>query len=155
MALKSIFIDKEFNQKIAFFKQVALFNGLNDRTLGQVMNIVYQKKYSADEIVFSEGDIGKALFIVKSGEVAISKSEKILARLHTGNFFGEMALLEETVRSATAKTTKESEICMIYKVKFDGLIEDNPRAGVKIIRNLAKILSSRLRQTSEEYVSST
>lgn len=147
--LNSIFLDKEFKEKIKFLKQVSIFAGLDDRTLGKVLNITYQKKYLPDEIIFSEGDIGKALFIVKSGEVIITKQERTIAKLHTGDFFGEMALLEETVRSATAKTTQESEICMIYKVRFDGLIENHPHAGIKIIRNIAKILSSRLRRTDE------
>lgn len=154
--LENLILDKETKQEIKFLKQLPIFQGLTDRAMSKLMTIMYKKKYPVNEIIFKEGDIGKAVFIIKSGEVIITKSgkeEKILSKLSSGDFFGEMALLEEMTRSATAKTTHESEILFIYKVRFDALLEHYPSAGAKVIYNLAKILSARLRQTSEEYVS--
>ncbi|OGS20000.1 MAG: hypothetical protein A2252_01765 [Elusimicrobia bacterium RIFOXYA2_FULL_39_19] len=152
--LKNLFFDKEFEEKVKFLQNIPIFEGLNKGALGKITGIIYSKKYAADEIIFEEGKVGKALFIVSSGEVAIHKAtgendSKILAKLGPGSFFGEMALLEELPRSATAKTTQETTLFLIYKVKFDWFMERDPRVGLKVIFNLAKVLSARLRETSE------
>lgn len=154
--LKDLFMDKEFQEKIKFLKSISLFDGLNNNSLGKILNIMYEKTYQPNEHIFEEEKTGKALFIIRSGEVAIirktsSGEEKVITTLKEGNFFGEMALLEELPRSATAKTVTQSTIFLIYKVKFDNLIEKHPREGVKIVHNLAKVLSSRLRETDEFY----
>jgi CRP-like cAMP-binding protein len=155
---KTIFFDKETKEKVKFFKKLKLFNDLSDRAVYKLMDIMYTKTYPANEIIFNEGDVGKAVFILKSGEVVITKmdkkdkQERILSRFSTGDFFGEMALLEEMPRSATARTVQESEIVFIYKVRFDALLEHYPSGGAKVVHNLAKMLSARLRKTSEEYV---
>ena len=138
-----------------FLSQISIFNNLDFNLLGRIINITYTKMYQKGETIFNESDIGKAIFIIVSGNVEITKkiSEKeegILVILGSGDFFGEMALLEELPRSATARAIEESEIYIIYKVNFDSLIEKYPQVGVKIIKNLAAILSKRLRKTSEQ-----
>lgn len=164
MRLKSVlnrfFMDPEFEIKVKFLSQIPIFQGLHKLALGKLLGIMYAKNYPADEMVFEEGETGRALFIIESGEVAVVKSiahspgpaeEKVIARLGPGSFFGEMALLEERPRSATVKTTKESVLHFVYKVKFDSFVEQHPGIGVRILQNLSKVLSSRLRETSESY----
>lgn len=156
----SFFMDQEFAEKVKFLSQIPIFQGLHKLAIGKLLGITFAKKYLADEVVFQEGETGRALFIVESGEVAVIKSmthspeqpgEKVIARFGPGGFFGEMALLEELPRSATVKTTKESVLRFVYKVKFDAFVEKDPGIGVKILHNLAKVLSSRLRETSASY----
>ena len=154
-SLKDIFVDKDIKKKIKFLGEISIFNNLDPGMLGRIINIAYTKVYKKGEVIFSEGEIGKAVFIVASGSLEITKkiSEKeegILIILSPGDFFGEMALLEELPRSATARAIENSEIYIIYKVNFDGLIEKYPQVGLKIIRNLAGILSKRLRKTSDQ-----
>jgi CRP/FNR family transcriptional regulator, cyclic AMP receptor protein len=155
MKIKSIFkrlvIDDEFKQKLTFLKGVSIFSDLNTRSLAEVYSIAYEKTYAKGEAVFEEGDVARALYIVKSGKISILKKEKVLANLEPGEFFGEMALLEEIPRTAKAVAVENSTLLLIYKVKFDGLLDDNPSVGVRVIRSLARILSSRLRSTSQSY----
>jgi CRP-like cAMP-binding protein len=151
---KNLFIDKEFEEKVKFLKTIPIFDGLSNSSIGKLLTITYTKTYKPQELIFEEGKPGVALFIIKSGEVAIFKhgamfGEKLITTLSEGNFFGEMALLEEKPRSASAKAVKETTLFLIYKVKFDTFIEKNPREGLKIVYNLAKILSNRLRETNE------
>ncbi len=148
-------MDEEIKKKIKFLKEISIFNNLDFNLLGKVINITYTKIYQKDETIFNEGDIGKAIFIIVSGSVEITKKisekeERILITLSSGDFFGEMALLEELPRSATARTMEETEIYIIYKVNFDSLIEKYPQVGLKITKSLATILSKRLRKTSEQ-----
>lgn len=152
--LENVFMDKELMEKVRFLSALKVFEGLDYRSLARVYQIMEEKTYNPGDVIFSEGDIGRAVFIIKKGEVALSKSGKPLATIKDGEFFGEMALLEEIPRTATAKTLAESRIGFIYKVRFDALIEDHPAIGLKIVHNLARILSHRLRRTSEQYVKS-
>ena len=157
--LKSVIFDKEFEERIDFLSKVPIFAGIGKKGLGKINTIMHFKTYLPDEIIFTEGKLGKALFIIKTGEVVISKKmgnapestdrEKVMTKFHDGDFFGEMALLEELPRSATARTSKRSDIFLIYKVRFDWLLEVYPAIGTKILHNLAKVLSSRLRDTNE------
>jgi len=156
-----VFMDPAFEKNLDFMSRIPFFEGLHKHDLGKLLGILYAKTYQADEVVFPEGETGRALYLIESGEVVIMKSaptspghaeEKMIARLGPGGFFGEMALLEELPRSATVKTTKGSVLHLVYKVKLDSFVEKHPRIGVKILRNLAKVLSSRLRETSDSYV---
>jgi CRP-like cAMP-binding protein len=158
--LHRMFMDPEFEKAVDFMSRIPIFQGLSKHELGNLLGIMYTKTYPAAEVVFQEGEMGRALFIVESGEVAVIKStqaspghpeERIIARLGLGGFFGEMALLEELPRSATVKTTTGCVLRFMYKAKLDALVAKHPRTGVKILHNLAKVLSSRLRETSESY----
>jgi CRP-like cAMP-binding protein len=154
-SLKDMFLDKDVKSKIKFLSEISIFNNLDPIMLGRIINIAYSKTYKKGEIIFSEGEIAKAIFIVASGSVEFTrkiseKEEGILFILSPGDFFGEMALLEESPRSSTARAIEDSEIYIIYKVNFDGLIDRYPQVGLKIIKNLAAILSKRLRKTRDQ-----
>ncbi len=146
--ITGIFVDRYIKGEIKFLEKISLFYGLSSKALMNVLNIVHYKKYFAGETVFSEGQEGKVLYIIKTGEIAVSKGNKIICKLFRGDFFGEMALLEEIPRTATVTVPKDAELLLVYKVKFDELLENNPKIGIKLVHNLAKILSSRVRQTT-------
>ncbi|MDD5491616.1 MAG: cyclic nucleotide-binding domain-containing protein [bacterium] len=147
----NLFIDREMRQKIDFFSKISIFKGLNSFDIGKLATAMYCRLYETGEVVCAEQELGKALFIIMSGEVAITrksgllKEEKILSRLKSGDFFGEMALLEEKPRSATAKVLVPCQVCIIYKANFDSMIDKNPKIGLAVIKNISVILSSRLR----------
>lgn len=151
--LRRALLDPAFKANIEFLRRVPLFADLSDRALGQVLAICYEKSYGTGETVFEEGAPGKALYVIKAGEVAVTKQDRTIAHLHTGDFFGEMALLEECPRSATVTARCDTTLLFIYKVKFDGLLEARPSVGLKVVRNLATMLSARLRKTDESFAS--
>lgn len=146
--LGKIFIDLEFKKQILFLQHVPLFNGLSDRVLAKIISISNYKTYQSGEIVFDEGSVGRILYVIRSGEVEGTKGGKSLFVLRKGDFFGEMALLEETTRSVTVRAVKPAELMLIYKVKFDGLLDDDPRTGIKMLLNLSRRLSTRLRDAT-------
>lgn len=159
--LRRMLMDPEFGKSVDFLSRIPIFAGLHRHDLGRLLGILYAKSYPAGEVVFQEGETGRALFIIESGEVVVVKAahpapgraeDAVIARFGPGGFFGEMALLEERPRSATVKTTRESVLRFVYKVKLDAFIEKHPRVGVKVLHNLARVLSARLRETSESYV---
>ena len=110
----------------------------------------FGKKIHANTVLFHEGDRGEDMYIIQSGKVKISKRirgvEKTLATLEKGEFFGEMAILNDKPRSATAETIDDCEMLLIDRKTFDTLIRGNAEIAVRFIKRLA----DRLRETNEQ-----
>ena len=110
----------------------------------------FGKKIPAGTVLFHEGDKGEEMFIIQTGRVKISKRirgvEKTLATLEKGEFFGEMAILNDKPRSASAETIEECEMLVIDRKTFDALIRGNVEIAVRFIKRLA----DRLRETNEQ-----
>ena len=68
--------------------------------------------------------------------------------IEPGDFFGEMALLEQLPRTATATATERSKLHLLYRSKLDNLLHSHPRVGITVMTHLAQLLSSRLRRAS-------
>jgi CRP/FNR family cyclic AMP-dependent transcriptional regulator len=110
----------------------------------------FGKTFSKGTILFREGDPGKDMFIIQSGKVQVKKKvgggEKVLAELASGEFLGEMALLEGLNRSATVEVTEDSRILVISPDTFQGLLKSNVEIAVKMLKKMA----SRLRALDEQ-----
>lgn len=95
------------------------------------------------------------MFIIREGEVSIRIStregeEKELAVLTDGDFFGELALLDESPRSATALCKTDCSVIGFFRTDLMELIKENPDLGMKIVMKFAEILATRLRKTDKE-----
>ena len=148
--------DKEILAKLGFLKEIHLFDGIKKRQLIHVLESLQERNYLKGETVFTQGDIGRALFIVFSGKIALARVDaatqksEVIAEVHPGEFFGEMALLEEMPRTATAYALEDTRIFMLFKIKLESLLFARPRIGVIIASQLARILSARLRAMLEK-----
>ncbi len=159
--LSSLFgwaMDARFEEKKALLKRVLLFTDIPERERGLLVQALFEKTYQEGETLFEEGDIGRALFLIETGSVELAKrgrdgKQQQLAVAGPGDFFGEMALLEEMPRSATARALETTNVFLLYKAKLDALLITRPRAGVPILRRLAQLLSARVRLASEKLVS--
>jgi len=113
----------------------------------------FGKSYPANTVLFHEEEHGDCMYIIQQGEVAINKksknSEHILAILKAGDFFGEMALFTNPLRSATAITTKESVLLKIDKNALDYMLKSNPTFAMKMIERLCERLKNVDNQLSE------
>lgn len=136
--------------RTAFVRKVPLFSGIGGRDLGRLGRIGKPRCCRAGETIFSEHAAGDKLFIVVSGRVkifsSVSKRNKTLAYLERGEFFGEMSLLDNELRSASAAAIEESELLVISKREFRALLERYPGISFQIMRTLSR----RLRQADRE-----
>jgi hypothetical protein len=109
----------------------------------------HRLEVAAGEYVFREGDIGTEMFIIHEGQVEILKriggEERQLAVLEKGDFFGEMSLLEELPRAASARALTAAKLLEINGSTFDRMLRNNPEIAVRMMRKLSR----RLRQTDE------
>ncbi len=110
----------------------------------------FGKRFPANTVLFHEGDRGEDMYIIQSGKVKISKRirgvEKTLATLEKGEFLGEMAILNDKPRSATAETIEDCDMLVIDRKTFDSLIRGNAEIAMRFIKKLA----DRLREANEQ-----
>ena len=135
--------------------KVPAFGNLAPRELKEVAAIVHKREYRSGEPVFYQGDPGLGMYIVKDGEVSIviqgkDGNERELALFGDGDFFGELALLDESPRSANAVCKTECTLIGFFRPDLFELIEKNTTLGIKIVLKLAEIVAQRLRHTDKE-----
>ncbi len=135
--------------------KVPSFSGLSARELKEVAAIVHKREYRSGEPVFAQGDPGLGMYIIQEGEVSISISgkedgDRELAVLTEGDFFGELALIDESPRSANARCKTDCVLIGFFRPDLFELIEKKNQLGIKIIFKLAEIVSQRLRTTDKE-----
>ena len=133
------------------FREVPLFAGLEDEDLESLIAAANRRKYPKDGVIFFENDVGDALFMIVSGRVKVTilsddGREIILAMLSDANFFGEMSLLDNEPRSATAIALQETEMVVLHQRDFLAIVEKRPR----VLINLLSVLSSRLRKANQQ-----
>lgn len=133
------------------------FKSFESSHLRNLVNIIHNRVYSANEFIFFQGDPGIALYIIRDGEVKIVKQnekgeEMELTRFGRGDFFGELALMDNDVRSASAVAVKESKIGVIFKPDLDIFIEKYPKKGIAILKGLSQIVATRLRILDDEFL---
>ncbi len=148
-----------------FLARVPIFDGLTEQQLWKVSEILERRCAEQGELIIREGEMGNTMYVLTAGTVEVSKTltlwlpekdfgerEKSLSRLSANEcaFFGEMALLENSERSATVTAVHACEMLEIRKAEFERFCDENPEIGYLIVRNIAKLLSSRLRQTNKD-----
>ena len=139
--------------RIQFLKTVPFFDRLSNRQLKSVSDIMFERTYDTDESIFEEGQPGAALFLILDGKVAIEICRETgttqLAILEKGAFFGELALLDETPRSADARALERTQTLALYRNDLTGLRHRHARTACQIYRSLATMIGDRLRATNE------
>jgi CRP/FNR family transcriptional regulator, cyclic AMP receptor protein len=104
----------------------------------------FARDYDAGAVLFREGDLGDFMYVVQSGEVEIRRvvgdHERVLAVLPPGEFFGEMALINQRPRSATAVVRRPARLLVIEGRTFEAMIRGKAEIAVRMIRTLASRL---------------
>lgn len=134
---------------ISLLKSIALFEGLEESDLKKISEVVKERSFPKGTVLFKEGDIGDAFYLIKEGVVEILKKEngedKVVNTIKAGdknNFFGEMALIEGAPRSATIRTSDICTLLVISKTDFDMLLRLNSFISLRIMTALSRRLRS-------------
>ena len=138
------------DQRIENLKGLSLLKRLTARELRELDQLLHERSYQKDEVIFDEGDMGLGLFIVVNGRVKIVSSHEALQRLApefcSGDFFGELALFEESKRTARAVAVEPTQIVALFRAEFVSLLERDRGIGVKILFELARTVVWRSRK---------
>ena len=135
--------------KVIHLRKIQIFEGLNVSELAAIASVTEEKIYPEGETVIREGEQGDTMYMIVSGEVSVFKEHEgsniELDRIKEGDYFGEMALFDEMVRSATIVTTKETRVLVLHKHEFREIVREYPQIALHICR----VLSQRLRKVHE------
>jgi len=135
--------------------KIYLFQELTPHEMDILISISKQRKVKKNEIIFREGDVGDAFYLIIFGCVRISTiipgvGEEALTILKEGEYFGEMALIDDAPRSASAIANDDTLLVLIEKDNFRKLLAQETGIAYKLLWVFTKTLSARLRKTDEQ-----
>lgn len=133
----------------ALFKKLSLFAELDDRELAAIAGVAKTRRYAKDDVIFHADEMGDVFCVIREGKVKITMispegKEIILTMMGPGEFFGEMALIDDAPRSATVVALEPLEVVTIWRTDFLQILQDN----FSITRKLLSELSKRVRKMS-------
>ena len=136
--------------------QVPIFENLTPKELKDLARLIHERFYKANEPVFKKLAPSEGMYVILKGIVEIKDpdSNTTFATLGSGDFFGELALLDEEPRSAMAVATEASELVGFFRTDLLTLMKRGPELGNKILLNLSRVLGERLRRTNLELTKS-
>ncbi len=140
----------EVRLRLDTLRAIPMFKYLSYKGLVKVMNITEPQKFSAGAAIFDEGSRGEELYLLLEGHVAIEKGGKTLAELGPGSHFGEMAMVDKSPRSATARALDDVRLLVIQRQQFYDIMRRDPSMAVKLMWSFIQALNTRLRVTNDE-----
>lgn len=138
----------------AILGRIPVFSEFSKSELRLIEKIVYLRNYHEEEVIFVEGEPGAGMYIIESGKVRIclghhTDQEHEIALLENGDFFGDLALIDDSPRSATVVALMPTRLIGFFRSDLISIISRTPRMGVKIQQNILQILVRRLRVTDQ------
>jgi CRP/FNR family cyclic AMP-dependent transcriptional regulator len=144
-----------------FFKKLSMLNSFSDNEVRLFAKFLHRREFTANEVIFKQGDSGYGFYFIFSGSVNIYSNQvyqsdewgDLVIRLEKSQYFGEMGLLEEfNRRSATVVAAENSVLLGIFKPDLENLLEQHPVMGAKFLRETALIMANRMGQLTREIV---
>lgn len=129
---------------VALLRKMDLFNDLPDDALTKIGRLLKEQKFSEGDLIFAQDDPGDALYIVLQGRVRISTTdhfgrERVLAFYGPGEFFGDMAVLTDAPRSASATASTDTRLLQLRKDDFNALVNNN----LSVMRGMLRVMVDR------------
>ena len=155
---------------LARLKKIQMLAGFSEIEVAALSRIAREVKVPAGQVIMREGEIGDSMYLFGEGQVMVTKNltlktgkqgfsqaEKSMVRLDARyvSFFGDMAMFENDVRSATLTASTD---CLLYEIKrddFERLTQQNSALGYKLVRRIAEVLCHRVRQGNQDILKLT
>lgn len=133
-----------------------LLQNLSDQDISKLAGFCEERQMAEGTTVFIENMPGESLFLIKKGIIRISRmfaegDEKTLVVLGPEDVFGEMAIIDGLPRSATARVAETAELISLKKKDFESLCQKEPELALKIVMNIVRLFSRRVREANEDY----
>jgi len=134
------------SDKIMLLRGIDIFESLSVSELAATVSFVEEIDCTPGEIIIQEGTVGDTMYLVIKGEVSVIKdlgeiNEIEIDRINAGDYFGEMALFEDAVRSVSIRIEEPSRFMVLHKQEFKELVREYPQIALEI----CKVLSGRIR----------
>ena len=124
--------------KVEALKRAPLFEGLSKKELAQLARVSEDLEVSAGDVICKEGDTGREFFVIVEGEIEVTVKGKKVAERGEGDFVGEIALLEDTSRTATVTAKTPLRLFVLTREDFRSLVRQSPKVEQKVMQALAR-----------------
>jgi CRP/FNR family cyclic AMP-dependent transcriptional regulator len=145
---------KQKREPIDVLAGIKLFENMNREELGIIANLLEVNTIEASKEIFQEGDPGGKMLVIGEGTVEVQKNRShgsgrvVIARFESGGVIGEMSLIDGMSRSATAVAITPTTYYNFSKASLESLFENHKDISIKLLNDLAMLISLRLRNTS-------
>lgn len=138
----------------SFLRAIPVFGGLEDHALARIVNMMEESTLPVGSIVCKQGDLGRTMYIVRTGEVMLTRVSESgaavrVTRLGPGEFFGETTLLEIHARSSSAVLETPATLYVLSNVSLYTLYREDIHAYVMVVQNICREMSRRLRKAED------
>lgn len=131
-----------------------IFRELTGEELDRIKRFVFERTFKAGSTLFMEGMQGEVLYLVRSGRIEILKrkgaEDMLIATLGPNDFVGEMSVIDDERRSATARVAEDAELLVVTKKNFQDIIRTLPEGASKILLAILRIVNQRLREANRK-----
>lgn len=126
------------DEKLALIRSVPMFASCDDREIERIGMLAEEVDLPAGRVLFSQGDNASELFIVVSGQVRVERDGAVLAMRGPGEFFGEIALVSEGTRTASATCETDCRLFVLVHRDFHSLMDEFPNLKMRVLETLAQ-----------------
>lgn len=146
---------KKSSREIELLSKIPLFEEFDENELDEIARHMIKEDLRAGDAVFEEGDVGDKMYVIARGAIDIIKATgkgpgQILVTLRAGDYFGEMSLIDDAPRSATAMAAEDSVLISINKKELMLLFDNAPAIAAKVYKFFVATLNQRLRETNDK-----
>ena len=124
--------------KVEALKRAPLFEGLSKKELAQLARVSEDLEVPAGDVLCKEGDTSREFFVIVEGQTKVTANGRKIAERGSGDFVGEIALLEDTSRTATVTATTPLRVFVLTREDFRSLVRDNPKVEQKVMQALGR-----------------
>jgi CRP-like cAMP-binding protein len=136
---------------ILALKSTPLFHNVPGEGLKRLSDFIQEKKARAGELIFREEDLGDEMYLVRSGRVRIHQEldsgPALIEKVEPGGYFGEMAIIDDLPRTASAEAEVDSSLLVLHKNDFRAAVQDYPDIAFEVFREFTR----RLRRADRQY----
>jgi len=132
-------------------EKVELFHGLTRDEVVKIFSRGMTMRVAKGETIFHKDTVGSQMYVVLGGTVGVFNNDTLIAKLRTGDMFGEMALVNQEPRSATVAAVEDAKLFVLSEHTFQKLL--SKRVAIRILMNIISTLSARLKDTNQRITS--
>lgn len=141
-------------------RDLPLFDNLNEREMGELVAVAVPRAFNKGEVIFQEGQFGEVMYVVRDGRVLIKREHAggrtiALAELGAGSLFGELAVLDGEVRSATVECMEPTQTVALTASDVRRVLVRNPEIAMKVVVSLSRMLREANERIGDQYFQST
>jgi CRP-like cAMP-binding protein len=145
-----IFTTRTDRKNVELLKQLDVFRDLSFNEALELDELLHERVFEKDEVVFEKGDIGHGIFVVISGKVRVDPSGELfkgaVLEFGPGEMLGELSLFEEAPRFATVIAVERTIMVALFRAEFSTLLTKNTKIGAKVLMRLCTTMCQRFRR---------